>query len=224
LCSRLRKENGGSAERGDAGALSIAHCGGNGADFSVRLLQSTATLPMSRRAFLSAAISVWMACPALAGAAPGAVRIDVEFLADGRCAVAAEGERVHANVIYLPPQASGLRCAIPPSPIGKPVDLTVRLPRGAAPGGYDFPRLTWIHQDSGWIGTAALPAAPAFVSVPQSGAATLAWWRQAFAPPTRSTPFGWNFYGWFMFSATFIAVYFVWARRMARRDTARRLP
>ena len=179
---------------------------------------------MSRRAFLSAVISACIASPALGGAAPAAVRIDVEFLADGRCAVAAEGDGVHANVIYLPPPASSLRCAIPPSPKGRPVDLTVRLPRGVAPGGYDFPRLTWIEQDAGWIGTAALPAAPAFVSVPQSGTATLEWWRQAFAPPTRSTPFGWNFYGWFMFSAAFIGVYFVWARRMARRDAARRLP
>jgi hypothetical protein len=179
---------------------------------------------MSRRAFLSAAISVCIASAALPSAAPGTVRIDVEFLADGRCAVAAEGESVHSKVTYLPPPASSLRCAIPPSPKGKPVDLSVRLPRGAAPGGYDFPRLTWIQQDAGWIGTAALPAAPAFVSVPQAGAATLAWWRQAFAPPTRSTPFGWNFYGWFLFSAAFIAVYFVWARRMARRDAARRLP
>jgi hypothetical protein len=179
---------------------------------------------MSRRIVLSAAISVCFASPAVTGAVPGAVRIDVEFLADGRCSVAAEGKGVHANVIYLPPPASGLRCAIPPSPKGKPVDLTVRLPRGAAPGGYDFPRLTWTRQDSGWIGTAALPAAPAFVSVPQPGAATLAWWRQAFAPPTRSSPFGWNFYGWFIFSAAFIGMYFVWARRMARRDAARRLP
>ena len=179
---------------------------------------------MSRRALPSAVISVCLASPAVTGAAPGAVRIDVEFLADGRCAVAAEGEGVHANVIYLPPPASGRRCAIPPSPKGRPVDLTVRLPHSAAPGGYDFPRLTWVEQDSGWIGTAALPAAPAFVSVPQSGTATLEWWRQAFAPPTRSTPFGWNFYGWFMFSAAFIGVYFVWARRMARRDAARRLP
>ena len=179
---------------------------------------------MSRSLFLSAAISVSIASPARAGATPGAVRIDVEFLADGRCAVAAEGERVHAKVTYLPPPASGRRCAIPPSPKGKPVDLTVRLPRGAAPGGYDFPRLTWIQQDSGWIGTAALPAAPAFVSVPQPGAATLAWWRRAFARPTPSTPFGWNFYGWFLFSAAFISAYFGWARRMARRDTARHLP
>ena len=179
---------------------------------------------MSRSLFLSAAISVCIASPVRAAPAPGAVRIDVEFLADGRCAVAAEGDSVHAKVTYLPPPASGRRCAIPPSPKGKPVDLTVRLPRGAVRGGYDFPRLTWIEQDSGWIGTAALPAAPAFVSVPQSGTATLEWWRQAFAPPTRSTPFGWNFYGWFMFSAAFIGVYFVWARRMARRDTARRLP
>jgi hypothetical protein len=179
---------------------------------------------MSRTSFLPVAVSVCAASLALASVAPAAVRIDVEFLTDGRCAVAAEGDGLHANLTYLPPAANGLRCAIPPSPKGRPVDLTVRLPRGATPGGYDFPRLTWTEIDARWIGTAALPAAPAFVSVPSAGAPAIAWWRQAFAPPTSSSPFGWNFYGWFVFSAAFIAVYFVWARRMARRDTARRLP
>jgi hypothetical protein len=102
-----------------------------------------------------------------------------------------------------------------------PVDLTVRLPAGAKPAGRDFPRLAWVEQDARWIGTAALPAAPAFVSIPLAGTPAIAWWRQAFAPPTRSTPFGWNFYGWFLFAAAFISAYFVWARFMARRDSER---
>jgi hypothetical protein len=149
------------------------------------------------------------------------VRIDVEFLADGRCAVAAIADGVHSTLTYLPPPASGLRCTIPPSPKGTPVDLTVRLPPGATPGGRDFPRLAWREIDARWIGTAALPAAPAFVSVPLAGTGTLAWWRQAFAPPAPSAPFGWNFYGWFVFAAAFIAAYFGWARLIARRDSER---
>jgi len=177
---------------------------------------------MSRRAFLPVVISVCVASVAMVRAAPGVVRVDVEFLADGRCAVTAAGEGVHASITYRPSDVPGRRCAMPPVPAGRAVDLEVRLPRGAAPAGRDFPRLTWIEQDAGWVGTAALPAAPAFVSVPEPGAAG-AWWRQAFARPTRSSTFGWNFYGWFVFSAAFIGAYFMWARYMARRD-ARRAP
>ncbi len=32
--------------------------------------------------------------------------------------------------------------------------------------------------------------------------------------------FGWNFYGYFVFSGAWIAVYFLWATWMARRDRA----
>ena len=33
------------------------------------------------------------------------------------------------------------------------------------------------------------------------------------------TGFGWNFYGFFLFAAAWIAVYFGWARWMERRET-----
>jgi hypothetical protein len=34
--------------------------------------------------------------------------------------------------------------------------------------------------------------------------------------------FGWNFYGFFVFAAVWIAAYFLWAYRMARIDSANR--
>lgn len=158
---------------------------------------------------------------ARAAAAAAPIRIDIAFLDDGRCSVVAEGDGFRANLTYLPSpalsSASGLRCTIPASPKGRPVELTVRLPRGVASAGSDFPRLTWSERDGVWVGTASLPAAPAFVSVPQAGAAAPPRWLDGFAPPTPSTPFGWNFYGWFVFSAVFIGVDFAWARWMARR-------
>lgn len=36
--------------------------------------------------------------------------------------------------------------------------------------------------------------------------------------------FGWNFYGFFVFAAGFIALYFLWARHMAGRDRNGRAP
>jgi len=163
---------------------------------------------------------------AVAYAAP--VRIEVRFLADGRCAVTAEGDHFHAGMTYLPSPAispaAELRCTVPSAPRGQAVELTVRLPRGAAPAGDDFPRLAWTRHDYLWVGTASLPAAPAFVSVPQAGAPAPARWLDGFAPPTAAAPFGANFYGWFAFAAAFIAAYFWWARAMARRDARRRRP
>ena len=149
------------------------------------------------------------------------IRVDLTFLDDGRCSVVAEGDGFRANLTYLPSPAlspgSGLRCTIPASPRGRPIDLTVRLPKGVASTGDDFPRLAWAERDGVWVGTAALPAAPAFVSVAQQGAPAPPRWLDGFAPPTPSSPFGWNFYGWFVFVAAFIAAYFTWARWMARR-------
>ncbi len=34
------------------------------------------------------------------------------------------------------------------------------------------------------------------------------------------TGFGWNFYGFFLFAAAWIAAYFAWARWMARREAS----
>jgi hypothetical protein len=123
---------------------------------------------------------------------------------------------------YLPsPALAGRaewRCTIPSTPKGQPVDLTVTLPRGTAPAGDPFPRLAWRQRDEVWTGTVTLPAAPAFVSVPTPGAAAPARWLDGFAPPTAGAAFGANFYGWFVFAALFIGIYFAWARAAARRD------
>ena len=177
---------------------------------------------MMRTRFGRWAVAIaWSVAAARAAAAAAPVRIDVAFLDDGRCSVAAEGDGFRANLTYLPSPAlsaaSELRCTSPASPTGRAVDLTVRLPRGTASAGSDFPRLAWVQRDGVWVGTVSLPAAPAFVSVPQAGAAAPARWLDGFAPPTPSSPFGWNFYGWFVFVAVFIAAYFSWARWMARR-------
>lgn len=161
-----------------------------------------------------------------AGAAE--IGLTVEFLADGRCSVNAAGPGFHAGMAYLPspaaPMASGRRCVVPSAPRGVPVRLTVRLPSGAARPDDEFPRVSWREQDGRWIGTASLPAAPAFVSVSGPGAAAPARWLDGFAPPAAGAAFGANFYGWFLFSAAFIAAYFAWARAMGRRDARRRRP
>ncbi len=169
----------------------------------------------------------------LAGSASGAppapdastVRVEVEFLADGRCAVSGVGEGFHASMTYLPSPAvrpaAELRCTVPSAPRGRPVALRVVLPPGVQPFGDDFPRLSWSQQDGRWVGAALLPASPAFVSVPQPGAAPPARWVDGFAPPTPGSPLGLNFYGWFAFAAGFIAAYFTWARAMAARDRRR---
>jgi hypothetical protein len=109
-------------------------------------------------------------------------RVSIEFLADGRCLVSAKGEGFHSELTYLPqtrvPPTSEFRCAVPPVPEGRPIDLFVTLPRGAAPSGDDTPRLKWIQHDDRWVGMASLPTAPSVVIVPESGnrLTTSAWW------------------------------------------------
>ncbi|MGE5244866.1 MAG: hypothetical protein ACM3SQ_11620 [Betaproteobacteria bacterium] len=160
-------------------------------------------------------------------ASAASVRLAVDFLADGRCAVSAVGDGFHASMTYLPSPAapaSELRCTVPSAPQGRPVELVVRLAPGVAPPDDEFPRLSWSERQGQWIGTASLPAAPAFVSLSRGGAAPPARWLDGFAPPTAGSLFGANFYGWFVFAAAFIAAYFAWARLMARRDGRRLRP
>jgi hypothetical protein len=94
----------------------------------------------------------------------------VEFLADGRCAVTAEGAGVHSAMTYTPAapsRATGeFRCAMPPVPGGRSVDVTVRLAPGTRPAGSGVPALNWVERDGGWVGTASLDAAPEVIVVP----------------------------------------------------------
>ena len=126
--------------------------------------------------------------------------VTVEFLPDGRCVIE------HGS-----PAGSGFRCPLPYDALGKvPIELRVVLPSGAAPAERTFPRLEWRQSGHDWIGTASLPAAPSFVSLGQAPA------------PIARDSFGWNFYGFFVFAALFILVYFAWARTMQRRTVAAR--
>ena len=109
-------------------------------------------------------------CAGLAAAADAGVEVRVFFTPDRGCAVTAEGEAFHANLIYPAPAnqpATLLRCAVPGTPKGRDVRLVVALPHGVAPGGDSFPMLDWRQAaDGSWQGEAHLPASPAFVRVP----------------------------------------------------------
>jgi len=96
--------------------------------------------------------------------------LSVEFRDDGKCAVKAGGEGVHAEMTYTPPapsRASGeFRCAVPPLPGGRVVDVLVLLAPGARPAGAGTPPLTWSEQDGGWRGSGSFDAVPRVIVVP----------------------------------------------------------
>src|SRR5262245_18142148 len=106
---------------------------------------------MTRLHVVFAAITI--AAVPVAGRA--AVRMAVDFSADGRCLVAIGGGSVEANVAAAAPD---FRCTIPAGRTGEAVDLTVRLPPGADRAGQPFPQLEWRQQDGRWVGTATVPA------------------------------------------------------------------
>jgi hypothetical protein len=141
--------------------VSLVSCVAAGAAILSAVAPSGAAPPAS------AAMSVHAAVPA---------RIDVEFLADGRCTVAATGHAFHSNLTYKPQKPSPtleLRCAIPPVPDAVSVELIVTLPAGMAPArGDEEPLLAWTQRGSRWIGTASLAAAPLLVRVPEAGGRT----------------------------------------------------
>jgi hypothetical protein len=105
-------------------------------------------------------------------AAPDGPRAEltVEFRADGQCAVKAGGEGVHAEMTYTPPASSRaageFRCAVPPLPGGRAVDVRVVLAPGARPAGAGTPPLTWIEHEGRWRGSGAFDAAPEVIVVP----------------------------------------------------------
>lgn len=115
--------------------------------FVAALFVASAALPDGRRALLS-----------------------VEFRADGKCAVKAAGEGIHAEMTYTPPassQASGeFRCAVPPLPGGRVVDVLVLLAPGARPARAGTPPLTWSEQDGRWRGSGTFDAVPEVIVVP----------------------------------------------------------
>jgi hypothetical protein len=96
--------------------------------------------------------------------------LSVEFRDDGKCAVKAGGEGIHAEMTYTPPasaRASGeFRCAVPPMPDGRAVDVRVLLAPGARPAGAGTPPLTWIEQDGRWRGSGSFDAVPEVIVVP----------------------------------------------------------
>ena len=129
----------------------------------------------------------------------------VDFLPDGRCFVVHPEPRAAG----LEPRGHGFRCPIPYANFGRgAVSLRVSLPSGVNPATDSFPLLDWHRESAGWIGTAVVPSAPSFVSLHRGPAAV-----------PGSASFGWNFYGFFVFAAAFIGVYFAWARHMHRRAT-----
>jgi hypothetical protein len=96
------------------------------------------------------------------------VRVRVEFTGDRGCAIDASGVDFHGKLSYARPSPE-MRCIVPAIPKEREVDLEVLMPAGMAPGGTEFPRLTWQRRSTQWIGTAHLPAAPAFVRVDPAG-------------------------------------------------------
>ena len=91
--------------------------------------------------------------------------IRVEFTAAGECAVTAAGPTGRASM-KSPLRGTDLKCVVPLPRDAGAVDLEVRMPPGAARPAGAFPRLAWAERDGRWVGVASLPAAPAFVRVP----------------------------------------------------------
>jgi MYXO-CTERM domain-containing protein len=113
-----------------------------------------------------------MALTARASAQGGsAAEVTVDFLPDGRCAVAARGEGFRSNATYRPQasrDAAGRRCAMPPVPGGRTVHLVVSLPPGADRPGSSVPSLHWMQAGDLWRGTASLDEWPETVVVAES--------------------------------------------------------
>lgn len=114
-------------------------------------------------------VAVWavLGTPAQAQTGGPAV-VTIEFLADGRCTVSAQGDGFRSKATYTPEGAQGrpdLRCAMPPVPAGRTVALTVTLPAGSARPGSSAPPLAWTRAGDRWQGTASLSEWPDAVAV-----------------------------------------------------------
>ncbi len=111
-----------------------------------------------------AAILVLLAASSSASAQTS---VRVEFTAEGECVVTAAGPTGRASV-KSPLRTSELKCVVPVPRDAGAVDLEVVMPPGEARPAGAFPRLAWTERDGRWVGTASLPAAPAFVRVPDA--------------------------------------------------------
>jgi hypothetical protein len=98
--------------------------------------------------------------------------VGLEFQANGRCSISARGEGFRSDLTYTPPgppvTPRQFRCAVPPVPAGRPVLLSVRMPRGVVPAPRGTPVLEWTENDGAWVGTALLSAAPEVVVIHES--------------------------------------------------------
>ena len=117
-------------------------------------------------------VALLVAAAARPAAQATSVRLD--FLADGQCAVAAEGPGFHSKATYMRPHfraAAALRCAMPPGPTGRSVPqaravaLTVTLPAGSRRPGRSAPELTWARDGERWTGRTSLTDWPEAVTV-----------------------------------------------------------
>ena len=133
-----------------------------------------------------------------------AADVRVEFRAGGRCTVWTHDESERSDHVDDVPGPESMpfeyRCALRSRPRGRPIELSVIMPQGETPAGAEFPRLVWTERDGRWIGTASLPAAPAFVRVPTSGSAA----------PRRA-----RLLDWAALTATVIAI--VWTMKFGMR-------
>jgi hypothetical protein len=109
-----------------------------------------------------------LAVLALTAQTPGMVNIQVDFLQDGRCTVSAAAQDFHSTLTYAPKpgdEGDAFRCALPPVPGGRPVELSVTLAPDGRPSGRGAPRLDWTAKEGRWVGTASLAAAPEVIVV-----------------------------------------------------------
>src|SRR4051794_41796846 len=122
------------------------------------------------RAIRLIAFVVGLFSASAAGADSARAQLSVEFRADGKCAVTAGGEGLHAEMTYTPPAASResgeFRCAVPPLPGGRAVDVQVLLAPGARPAGAGIPALSWTGQGGPRLGTGPLDALTGLIVVP----------------------------------------------------------
>lgn len=112
-----------------------------------------------------AVVALGLGAPA---AADALVTLRVEFTEAGDCLISGAGAASRSHLRY-PRRSSDLRCTIPAPAGSQAVSLEVVLPGATPRPSGEFPRLAWRAEGGRWIGTAELPATPAFVRVPAPG-------------------------------------------------------